>query len=159
MAAVAEACGTALLDVHTDADHHRSVFTLARPLVRPGGRRAALALALVAVERIDVSVHTGVHPRGRAVDVVPFVAFDDPTANGLAVAGDVARAWGQRVSDGLGGRLSSMEQRTRRDAPCPSSGGRPFESGHRTSGLRNRIRRPGPWRWGPGRWSRRSTVS
>ena len=101
LAAVAEACGTALLDVHTDADHHRSVFTLARPSSDQAAE-AALALARAAVERIDVSVHTGVHPRVGAVDVVPFVAFDDPTANGLAVAGDVARAWGQRVSDELG---------------------------------------------------------
>lgn len=60
-----------LLDVHIDADHHRSVFTLA-------GTAAQLVDTLVAgvevaVERIDLRRHTGAHPRVGSVDVVPFV--------------------------------------------------------------------------------------
>lgn len=63
--------GVKLLDVHVDPDHHRSVFTLA-------GDRDELSDALVsgaaaALERIDLRVHDGVHPRVGAVDVVPLV--------------------------------------------------------------------------------------
>ncbi len=60
-----------LLDVHTDADHHRSVFTLAAepdPLVE--SLVAGIARAL---ELVDLRVHDGVHPRVGAVDVVPLV--------------------------------------------------------------------------------------
>lgn len=60
-----------LLDIHTDADHHRSVFTLA-------GRQGELAAALTrgtlaAHELIDISDHEGIHPHVGAVDVVPLV--------------------------------------------------------------------------------------
>lgn len=105
---MAAACGPTLLDVHTDADHHRSVLTL-------GGlpdvvAEAALALARAAVGRIDLSGHAGVHPRLGAVDVVPFVPLPAagrpaPTgtgASGLAAAGEVARAWAERAADELG---------------------------------------------------------
>ena len=60
-----------LLDVHADEDHNRSVFTLV-------GEDDALVEALlagvrVAVERIDLRRHEGVHPRIGATDVVPIV--------------------------------------------------------------------------------------
>jgi glutamate formiminotransferase/glutamate formiminotransferase/formiminotetrahydrofolate cyclodeaminase len=82
-----------LLDVHSDPDHHRSVFTLAGPPV-------ALADALVrgaraAVELIDVVPRAGVaggdageagqHPHVGAVDVVPIV-YLDPLERGAACA-------------------------------------------------------------------------
>jgi glutamate formiminotransferase len=60
-----------LLDVHSDSDHHRSVFTLvAEPedLVR-----SLLDGAAVACDRIDLRRHEGVHPRVGAIDVVPLV--------------------------------------------------------------------------------------
>ncbi len=70
-----EAIGAAfngrLLDVHSDPDHHRTVFTLAgepgrlAPAVRDG--------ALAAIERIDLGSHAGLHPRVGAVDVAPIV--------------------------------------------------------------------------------------
>lgn len=60
-----------LLDVHVDDDHNRSVFTLV------GDHRALvdtlLAGVRVAVERIDLAAHDGVHPRVGAADVVPVV--------------------------------------------------------------------------------------
>ena len=61
-----------VLDVHTDADHNRSVFTLA-------GSADDLVQALVdgiacAKERIDLRRHEGVHPRVGVADVVPLVA-------------------------------------------------------------------------------------
>ncbi len=76
-AATIEAIGEALaaharlLDVHSDADHNRSVFTLV-------GSDGELADALVAgvsvaAERIDLRLHEGAHPRIGAADVVPIV--------------------------------------------------------------------------------------
>jgi glutamate formiminotransferase len=79
-----------LLDVHSDADHHRSVFTLA-------GHSPALADALLrgaaaAVAEIDVVVRAhgaageaGAHPHVGAIDVVPLV-YIDPSARGAACA-------------------------------------------------------------------------
>ncbi len=68
--ALRSAAGDALLDVHTDAHHHRSVLTLAGPeeLVE-----AVRAVAEEGVRRIDLRRHDGVHPRLGAVDIVPFV--------------------------------------------------------------------------------------
>lgn len=68
IADLSAACGEALLDTHTDADHNRTVFTLA-------GDDAARSLARAAVAAIDLRSHTGAHPRIGAVDVVPFVAL------------------------------------------------------------------------------------
>ena len=94
--ALADACGHSLLDVHTDADHHRSVFTLAGPGDRDAGH-AARALTRRAVELIDLRHHAGVHPRFGAVDVVPFVALGEPAM----VAVDAARAFARWIADKL----------------------------------------------------------
>jgi glutamate formiminotransferase len=76
IAALTAACGASLLDVHTDPDHHRSVFTLAGPGLRDA-ETAVAALARTVSELVDVSDHMGVHPRLGALDVVPFVALDE----------------------------------------------------------------------------------
>lgn len=60
-----------LLDVQSDPDHHRSVFTFV-------GEPEAVAEAVfrlfeAALPRIDLRHHRGEHPRMGAVDVVPFV--------------------------------------------------------------------------------------
>jgi len=70
--ALGAAAGTALLDLHRDADHHRCVLTLAGPRVEDAVR----SLARLAVARIDLRDHGGVHPRFGALDVVPFVPLD-----------------------------------------------------------------------------------
>lgn len=64
-----------LLATHRDPDHNRCAFTLA-------GEPAALAPALlagarVAVERIDLRRHEGVHPHVGALDVAPIVHLGD----------------------------------------------------------------------------------
>ena len=75
--------GARLLDVHSDPDHHRSVFTLAGP---PGRlHEALLEGAREAVERIDLTDHAGVHPRVGVVDVAPVVYRTD-AQRGAAVA-------------------------------------------------------------------------
>ena len=64
--------------MHSDADHNRSVFTCVGP---PGALVDGLARAVeVAIDRIDLGTHVGVHPRVGAADVIPFVRFapDDP---------------------------------------------------------------------------------
>ena len=67
------ATGVRLLDVHSDPDHHRSVFTLAGE--RPPLVEALLAGAARAIELVDLRLHDGVHPRVGAVDVMPLVAL------------------------------------------------------------------------------------
>jgi glutamate formiminotransferase/glutamate formiminotransferase/formiminotetrahydrofolate cyclodeaminase len=79
---------TRLLDVHSDADHHRSVLTLAgeqHSLPEP-----LLAGARSAVEQIDVDMgrdvaDIGQHPHVGAVDVMPIV-YLDPAQRGAACA-------------------------------------------------------------------------
>lgn len=64
-----------MLDLHSDLDHHRSVFTLAGPpdLVQ----EAIRSLARIAVEKLDLSRHDGAHPRFGVLDVVPFVPLGE----------------------------------------------------------------------------------
>ncbi len=66
-----------VLDWSADPDHHRSVVTF---IGAPDDvEAAALAGSKVAVERIDLRRHRGVHPRIGAVDVLPFVPLGDAT--------------------------------------------------------------------------------
>lgn len=66
--------GALLLDVHSDPDHHRAVFTLAG---WPGGLAGALLEgAREATARIDLREPRGLHPHIGAIDVVPVVYLD-----------------------------------------------------------------------------------
>ncbi len=86
LAALAEAAGADLLDLHHDADHHRAVLTLI-------GERAPRRVAAVAVASIDLSNHKGAHPRLGVVDVVPFVPLaSTPWADALTARQGFA-AW------------------------------------------------------------------
>ena len=86
-----------LLDVHTDWDHHRSVFTIVGTedeLVE-----TLLAGIATAAERIDLSRHGGAHPRIGAADVIPLVPLrpeDEPAAR------EAAMALAERVGSELG---------------------------------------------------------
>lgn len=73
-----------LLGIHSDPDHHRSVFTLAG---QPGEvANTVLNGAAEAVRRIDVvNRHEGIHPRVGAIDVAPIV-YLDPGDRGAACA-------------------------------------------------------------------------
>lgn len=71
--AIAASGGWCVLDVHRDADHHRSVLTMAGDEVE----EAVRAVVSRSVELIDLTSHQGVHPRFGAADVVPFVPLDD----------------------------------------------------------------------------------
>jgi glutamate formiminotransferase / 5-formyltetrahydrofolate cyclo-ligase len=85
-----------LLDVHADADHNRSVVSLAGSAQHlSAGLLAAVALA---AERIDLGAHAGVHPRVGAADVVPIVPLGAAT---LDESRELAREIGQRIWDDL----------------------------------------------------------
>jgi glutamate formiminotransferase len=94
LADAVEGAGARLADLHADADHHRAVFTfLGAPQVV---ERAALALARLAVELIDLRAHAGVHPRIGALDVMPFVPL---AGSSMAEAVAVARRVGRTLAD------------------------------------------------------------
>jgi glutamate formiminotransferase len=89
--------GAEVLDWSADPDHHRSVVTVIGPpkLVE----EAAFAGAAVAVEKIDLRQHHGVHPRIGALDVLPFVPLAGISMNDAA---DSARRVGERLANELG---------------------------------------------------------
>ena len=90
--AAVNATGARVLHRTSDPIHHRSVLTIA------GNARhvvdAAVALAGVAVEAIDLRTHRGVHPRIGALDVLPFVPLDGAS---LDDAANLAHEAGERI--------------------------------------------------------------
>jgi glutamate formiminotransferase len=85
-----------VLDVHSDVDHNRSVFTLVgddTSLVE-----ALLAGIACARERIDLRSHEGAHPRIGAADVVPLIALDPRDR-------ERARDCALRLADRIGAEL------------------------------------------------------
>ena len=83
---LAQSCAGDLLDIHSDPDHNRSVFTMV-------GVDAPRALARAAVSALTLNDHSGVHPRIGVVDVVPFVPLVDSTMHDAQVARDEFAAW------------------------------------------------------------------
>lgn len=93
-AAITSHGGVWLLDRTADADHQRSVFTMAG---YPGRAMTAMERVVeIAVERIDMRTHRGNHPRIGAVDVVPFVPLGDTT---MARCVEGARSFAARIAD------------------------------------------------------------
>ena len=126
--------GCRVLDVHSDADHHRSVVTFAGdPASVSDG---ALAVARQAVALIDLREHRGVHPRVGAVDVIPFVPLGSAT---LSDCVEIASRTGKRIAEELGvpvflyGAAATREQH--RNLADLRRGGR--------HGLAERMVRPG----------------
>jgi glutamate formiminotransferase / 5-formyltetrahydrofolate cyclo-ligase len=67
--------GVRIIHRTSDAVHHRSVITAAGSASQVVA--AAVALARVTLERIDLRTHRGEHPRIGALDVLPFVPLGD----------------------------------------------------------------------------------
>ena len=65
-----------LIDIHSDIDHNRSVFTFASKNLDEV-MRDAHSLISSSFECLDISSHNGVHPRIGVVDVIPFVIYDE----------------------------------------------------------------------------------
>ena len=99
LAALADALGgpAELLDVHADADHNRSVFTVVgeeNDLVD-----ALLAGVECARDRIDLRVQEGAHPRVGAADVVPVVPV---SPDDMPRARETATTVARRIGDDIG---------------------------------------------------------
>ena len=77
------------LDIHSDPDHGRAVYTLAGP---PGDISDGLVSgAAAAIENIDLTAHDGLHPFVGALDVMPVV-YRDESERGAACAEVLAAA-------------------------------------------------------------------
>jgi glutamate formiminotransferase / 5-formyltetrahydrofolate cyclo-ligase len=117
IAGVGRAFSTAsrLLDVHSDQDHNRTVYTLV------GGPQALadslLAGAREALATIDMRTHEGVHPRIGALDIAPIVYLRQEDR---ALACDEALAVANRIAGELDvpvflyGELADSEERRER---------------------------------------------
>lgn len=87
--------GVTVLDIEANADHHRSVVSLAgegEPLLR-----AVFGMIDVAIREIDLTQHQGAHPRMGAADVVPFIPLGESTReDAVALARRLAaRVWNE----------------------------------------------------------------
>jgi len=89
--------GAVLLDVDPGADTNRTVFTMVgepEPVIE-----AAFQAIKKASELIDMSKHSGAHPRMGATDVCPFVPVSGVTMEDCI---EFARTLGKRVGEELG---------------------------------------------------------
>src|SRR5216117_92084 len=90
VAAMSSVPGVYVLDREMDADHNRSVVTLA------GEPDAVAEAALLgtgkAMELIDLTKHSGAHPRVGATDVLPFIPIEGVTLeDSVALARNVGQ--------------------------------------------------------------------
>ncbi len=83
---LALAIGPDLLDIHSDPDHNRSVFTMV-------GEDAPRRLTEAAVSLMSIANHDGVHPRIGMIDVVPFVPLKSSTMSDAIRARDEFAQW------------------------------------------------------------------
>jgi len=94
--AITAVTGVQLLDVQSDTAHNRSVFTF---VGNPAAVvEAAFAAMHVATDRIDLTKHSGEHPRMGATDVVPFVPVTGITMDECVA---LAQTLGERVGKEL----------------------------------------------------------
>lgn len=89
--------GVKLLDYSADRDHNRMVVTA---IGEPGAMKDAVIEAIgIAVENIDLTTHTGEHPRIGAADVVPFIPVMGMTMDeAVELSREVAREVAGRYS-------------------------------------------------------------
>ncbi len=95
--AIASVPGVAMLDVSSDPSHNRTVVTFAAPAEQ--AVRAAFNGIAKARELIDLTAHTGEHPRIGATDVCPFIPLEGATMEDCVA---LARELGKRVGTELG---------------------------------------------------------
>ena len=95
--AIAGTPGAYVLDASSDASHNRSVITFVAPAEVVA--EAAFRGIAEAVRRIDLTTHSGEHPRMGAADVVPFIPLEGATMEDCI---SLARQLGERVGRELG---------------------------------------------------------
>jgi glutamate formiminotransferase/formiminotetrahydrofolate cyclodeaminase len=94
--AIAAIDGVAVLDVSSDHSHNRTVMTFVAPVEKAVD--AAFAGMKAAQGVIDLTKHSGEHPRMGATDVVPFIPLEGTTMEDCIV---LARTLGERVAKEL----------------------------------------------------------
>jgi|YNPBryunderm2012_1023409.scaffolds.fasta_scaffold02995_5 glutamate formiminotransferase len=89
--------GATVMDAAMDPDHNRAVVALFGP---PGAvLRSLLAMARVAVSRIDLRCHSGEHPRFGAMDVCPLVPLRGmPMARAVELSRELGRALAEELA-------------------------------------------------------------
>lgn len=97
VSSVADVNGIKVLDSSSDADHNRTVLTLA-------GNPESVVAAIMrlyekASEHIDLTIHKGEHPRMGAVDVVPFVPLRNCTMKDCV---ELSQAVGAQIAERFG---------------------------------------------------------
>jgi glutamate formiminotransferase / formiminotetrahydrofolate cyclodeaminase len=95
--AIAAIAGVVVLDVSSDESHNRTVITFVAPVEHAVD--AAFAGIAKARTLIDLTTHSGAHPRMGATDVVPFVPLEGTTMEQCIA---LARTLGERVGRELG---------------------------------------------------------
>jgi glutamate formiminotransferase/formiminotetrahydrofolate cyclodeaminase len=95
--AIAAVPGAYLLDASSDASHNRSVITFVAEIGVVA--EAAFAGIREALHQIDLTRHSGEHPRMGAADVVPFIPLEGSTMEDCIA---LARQLGERVGRELG---------------------------------------------------------
>lgn len=101
--------GARILDLHSDADHNRSVLTLAGE--SNVVEEAVFRCIATATKLIDLRDHDGEHPRIGATDVVPFIPVSETS---MTEAVEAARRVGQRVATELDIPVYFYEEAARR---------------------------------------------
>lgn len=86
--------GCTLLNYSSDPNHNRTVITYIGDA--KGVEEASVKLAKKAVELIDLTRHTGEHPRMGCVDVMPFVPIKDATNEECI---ELSKTVGRRIAD------------------------------------------------------------
>lgn len=136
--AIAEAAQSAGVQVHHlswDYDHHRMVLAFSGTPAQV--KRAVLRAGAVAVQRIDLTRHQGVHPRIGAVDVVPFVPMEGISqAEAVAFSYQVARSFARRLRVPVYLYEHSAREGRIRDLPTLRRGGFEGWVGKRLEGER-----------------------
>ena len=95
--AMSRSAGARLIDYSFDYDHNRCVMTLLGNA--EGIFDAVLGAARVAVEKIDMRAHQGVHPRTGAIDVVPIVPlWETDPEHALTLADSIGHALAEELS-------------------------------------------------------------
>jgi glutamate formiminotransferase len=96
IAGIIERPGAKLLDLSSDPNHNRTVITFAGE--PQAVAEAAFDVARAAVASIDLTHHTGEHPRMGAVDVIPFTPVAGVT---MAECSEIAEQVGRRIGQEL----------------------------------------------------------
>ncbi|MDO5021984.1 MAG: glutamate formimidoyltransferase [Eubacteriales bacterium] len=86
-----------LLDFSSDEDHNRSVFTV---IGEPEDlKNAVIESCKVALEKIDLRVHEGQHPRMGAIDVIPFIPIRNcDIEDAKNIANELGRYLGEQLN-------------------------------------------------------------